>query len=202
MAPGGENRPVPCGFCYQGVGSMANFTEQAIIDTFEEMLSEMPFDRITVTALARRCGISPNTFYYHFDDIYDLLDHWLLQRREFFKKSAAAMPSRKDWMKYVLTTCRDRKELVYHLMGSLSRERIEQFFFGSAENIVLELIRKEAEGTDIPEDRIRTVSQFVCYSTLGFLLRFLWLRMRVDIDREVDSIYGLMEKSLESMLRK
>ena len=87
-------------------------------------------------------------------------------------------------------------------MGSLSRERIEQFFFGSAENIVLELIRKEAEGTDIPEDRIRTVSQFVCYSTLGFLLRFLWLRMRVDIDREVDSIYGLMEKSLESMLRK
>ena len=36
----------------------------------------MPFDKITVTALAKRCDISSNTFYYHYRDIYDLLDAW------------------------------------------------------------------------------------------------------------------------------
>ncbi len=52
---------------------MANFTQKAILATFQEMLETTPFDKITVAALTRRCGISHNTFYYHFQDIYDLL---------------------------------------------------------------------------------------------------------------------------------
>jgi len=50
---------------------MAQYTEKLIFDTFKGMLEEMPFDKITVSSLVRRCGISPNTFYYHFDDIQD-----------------------------------------------------------------------------------------------------------------------------------
>ena len=38
------------------------------------MLAEMPFYKITVSALVKRAGISPNTFYYHYEDIYDLLE--------------------------------------------------------------------------------------------------------------------------------
>ena len=56
---------------------MAQYTQKAIIETFEKMLIEMPFDKITVSALVRRCEISSNTFYYHYSDIYDLLDVWL-----------------------------------------------------------------------------------------------------------------------------
>ena len=39
------------------------------------MLAEMPFYKITVSALVKRAGISPNTFYYHYEDIYDLLEN-------------------------------------------------------------------------------------------------------------------------------
>ena len=56
---------------------MAQYTQKALIETFEKMLIEMPFDKITVSALVRRCEISSNTFYYHYSDIYDLLDVWL-----------------------------------------------------------------------------------------------------------------------------
>ena len=47
---------------------MANYTHKAILQTFEEMLTEMPFEKITVSALVTRCEISSNTFYYHFQD--------------------------------------------------------------------------------------------------------------------------------------
>ena len=56
---------------------MANYTHKAILQTFDEMLMEMPFEKITVSALVARCEISSNTFYYHFQDIYDLLDEWM-----------------------------------------------------------------------------------------------------------------------------
>ena len=45
---------------------MMQFTEKAIRQTFQDMLTEMPFDKITVTELVKRCEISPNTFYYHY----------------------------------------------------------------------------------------------------------------------------------------
>ncbi len=60
---------------------MTQFTQKAIIQTFLSMLEETPFDRITVSALVARCGISSNTFYYHFQNIYDLLNAWLEEEK-------------------------------------------------------------------------------------------------------------------------
>ncbi len=45
---------------------MAQYTKKAILQTFEEMLEKMPFDKMTVSAIVARCEISSNTFYYHF----------------------------------------------------------------------------------------------------------------------------------------
>ena len=68
---------------------MALLTQKAILSTFEEMLEEMPFDKITVSALVRRCGVSSNTFYYHYQDIYDLLDVWMSTRLGMLQSSGA-----------------------------------------------------------------------------------------------------------------
>ena len=48
-------------------------TEKAIMDTFLLLLNQNPLDKITVKDIVSACGISRNTFYYHYQDIYDLL---------------------------------------------------------------------------------------------------------------------------------
>lgn len=68
---------------------MALYTKKLIMSTFQEMLEELPFDKITVTALVKRAGISPNTFYYHYQDIYALLGAWFRERAESFIPSNA-----------------------------------------------------------------------------------------------------------------
>ena len=40
---------------------MALYTKKRIMTTFQAMLEELPFDKITVAALVKRAGISPNT---------------------------------------------------------------------------------------------------------------------------------------------
>ena len=70
---------------------MALYTKKLIMSTFQEMLEELPFDRITVAALVKRAGISPNTFYYHYQDIYALLDAWFRERAEAFIPSDAQL---------------------------------------------------------------------------------------------------------------
>lgn len=63
---------------------MALYTKKLIMTAFAEMLEELPFDKITVAALVKRAGVSPNTFYYHYEDIYALLDAWFRQVVEFY----------------------------------------------------------------------------------------------------------------------
>ena len=46
--------------------TVALYTKKLIMTTFQEMLAEMPFDKITMSALVKRAEGSPNTFYYHY----------------------------------------------------------------------------------------------------------------------------------------
>ena len=58
---------------------MPKSTKQDILHTLLEMLRDTPLDEITVKDLTERCGISRQAFYYHFSDIYAVVD-WGLQQ--------------------------------------------------------------------------------------------------------------------------
>ena len=48
-------------------------TEHRFAEALKTMMSELPLEDVSVAALARRCKVNRQTFYYHFHDIYDLL---------------------------------------------------------------------------------------------------------------------------------
>jgi len=49
-------------------------TKQHIIETFFEMMSDIGFEQIRVSSLAKRAGINRGTFYHHFLDKYEILE--------------------------------------------------------------------------------------------------------------------------------
>ena len=53
---------------------MANFTKQAIETAFLQLLNEKPLNKISVRDIVEKCGINRNSFYYHFQDIYEVLE--------------------------------------------------------------------------------------------------------------------------------
>ena len=48
-------------------------TKKAIAFAFKQLLTEKPFNHISVNEIASKCDINRQTFYYHFDNIYDLM---------------------------------------------------------------------------------------------------------------------------------
>lgn len=50
-----------------------------IAETFTQLLEKEDIDKITVTKLIGECHISRQTFYYHFQDIMDVLE-WTFRR--------------------------------------------------------------------------------------------------------------------------
>jgi len=48
--------------------------QQYIIVAFQELMSEVAFEKITVQLITKRAGVNRSTFYLHFKDKNDLLD--------------------------------------------------------------------------------------------------------------------------------
>lgn len=53
---------------------MSQTTKKALEGSLKHLLLEKPLDKITISDIAEDCGINRMTFYYHFKDIYDLVE--------------------------------------------------------------------------------------------------------------------------------
>ena len=53
---------------------MSNITKRALEASLKNLLLQKPLNKITVGDIANDCGINRMTFYYHFKDIYDLIE--------------------------------------------------------------------------------------------------------------------------------
>lgn len=176
---------------------MAQYTKKAILHTFQQMLERTPFDKITVSAIVAKCEISSNTFYYHFRDIYDLLDSWLLIKKESYLASISAESSWQEIAKALLLELKAHADLVYHLFNSLSRERLERSVFESTDDTFYRLVCRETAQAAVPEAELRAVAEYSSYAFLGFLLKFLWNGMNGNIDAGIDKIGSIFESNIQ-----
>ena len=53
---------------------MSQITKRALEQSLKNLLLQKPLTRITINDIAEDCGINRMTFYYHFKDIYDLVE--------------------------------------------------------------------------------------------------------------------------------
>ena len=56
---------------------MSQITKRALEASLKKLLLKKPLNKITINDITEDCGVNRMTFYYHFKDIYDLVD-WIL----------------------------------------------------------------------------------------------------------------------------
>ncbi len=54
----------------------SNITKRALAAALKDLMEEMPFDKITVGHICKKCEMNRKSFYYHFKDKYDLVN-WI-----------------------------------------------------------------------------------------------------------------------------
>ena len=148
-------------------------------------------------ALVKRCDISSNTFYYHYRDIYDLLDAWFhLELGRFTGEGT-------DWhtsTKAVMRECQAHPAKIYHVFNALSRDRMEQYVFSLTDDTFFRLVQQQTADSGLPQERVEEIAAFCRYAYVGFFLQFLWNRMEADIDRSVDRLGELMTAFVRSAM--
>ena len=58
--------------------SVSEQTKRELAAALKEAMAQKPLDTITISELTNACGMRRQSFYYHFEDIYDLL-RWMFE---------------------------------------------------------------------------------------------------------------------------
>lgn len=159
---------------------MQKDTKKLIYDTFIELLTNKSFDKITVRDIVETCGINRNTFYYYYCDIYDLLE-------EVFKKELNILTeSHKTGVSWitafikVANTAHSHKKIINNICSSRSYDYLENYMHRACKNILIEVVKREAEGIDLPEEDIEFIATYHLYALVGVISEWFRTGMRED----------------------
>ena len=70
---------------------MSDITKRALEASLKKMLLKKPVTKITINDITEDCGVNRATFYYHFKDIYDLVE-WMC-----IDESGKALEGKKEY---------------------------------------------------------------------------------------------------------
>lgn len=135
-------------------------TKRKLADRLKELMKKKPFEKITVSELIRDCEINRKTFYYHFEDIYDLLKWTFEEEAVAIVKNYDLMCDSREVINFVLDYCEENRYLLINACDSVGRDSFKRFFYNDFYDIGLSII-SEAERVSgkVVDDKYR---KFLC----------------------------------------
>ena len=131
---------------------MSNITKKAMAQSLKKMLLVKDLDKITITDITNDCGINRQTFYYHFKDIYDLLE-WIFANEVVEKiEKETTIETWQENFKYVLDYMLKNKKFIVKTYNSLSRKTLLDFLFKQYNTIFIEIVNDLSKNYDITKE--------------------------------------------------
>lgn len=124
---------------------MSQMTKRALVASLKELMAEKPLDKITVTDLTEHCGVNRMTFYYHFKDIYDLVEWACVEEAT---RALAGQKTYDTWQQgflQILQSLQKDKVFYINVYHSISREYIEQYLYKLTYDLITYASGKDAK---------------------------------------------------------
>lgn len=183
---------------------MPKSTKDEIMTALGGLLRAKRLDDITVTELVERCGISRQAFYYHFSDLYGVVDYGI---RRFLEQLEA--PSPDQWrtaLEKTLTLLRENRTVVLNVYRAYERSYVEHNLRQWSAPLVETRVRMAARRYSVTEDQIGFMSEVLTQALASIVLSWVERGMPSSvIDRKDDFdilVGGCLEYTMERLAQK
>ena len=163
---------------------MPNATKAALEESLKRLLLKKPLDKITITDITTDCGISRMAFYYHFKDIYDLVEWSCVEDGTKALQGKKTYDSWTEGLTQIFEAVLENKPFIMNAYRCISREQIENFLFQLTSDLIMGVVKEQeqAANTTIPDKDKRFIADFYKYSFVGIMLDWIKQGMKEDYE--------------------
>lgn len=181
---------------------MINATKEALAETLKELLLHKTLDKITVKDVVENCGVNRQTFYYHFQDIYDLLSWLFVQEAEKTLKENRTHDTWKTGLLQGLYYIREHKKLIVNAYHSVARENLERYLYNITYDLMMFVIEEEAMDMDVSKKDKKFIADFYKYAFVGLVLEWIRNGMKEEPKDIVSQLGRLLDGNFKKDLSK
>ena len=94
---------------------MANATKRVLAAALKERLARQRLDEITIQSLVDDAQVSRKTFYYHFQDVYALLEWLFLEEGKRVQEGNVGATTRQIGMRRIFADGQENKTVIHNV---------------------------------------------------------------------------------------
>jgi AcrR family transcriptional regulator len=179
---------------------MSDLTKRALAEALKTRLSKTTLKNITIKDLTDDCGLNRQTFYYHFSDIYELME-WIFVDEanrildlDYIDDDIGAI------FEKIFNYVQDNEKLILHAYRFTDKSLLNNFLKSWVRPIVTHIITKKSEGKNISEEDRDFVIDVCVTVLLGITFQWLDNGMEDNLSGKADKLMTLLDGNIEMVL--
>lgn len=144
--------------------------KRLIASKFAEMTQFKPIDKITVKDLVEQCGISRQAFYYHFQDILEVME-WSIRQviESALQKSMHAQTAEESIQAFIQVSMEYENFIIKLLSSDQHHLLLEQIFVDAMRSSIRQMLCSRKPDYSISHQDLEIAVNFCAYGVAGVL---------------------------------
>lgn len=181
---------------------MSQVTKRALEQSLKNLLLKKPLTKITVGDITDDCGINRMTFYYHFKDIYDLVEWSCLEDAKRALDEKKTYDTWQQGLLQIFKAVQENKPFILNVYRCVHREQVEKYLQPLVDQLLLNVINEEAAGITVRDEDKQFIAQVYSYMFIGLMLDWIKDNMRENPKQIVEKLSKLIKGSVSVALSR
>ena len=181
---------------------MSQVTKRALEQSLKNLLLKKPLTKITIGDIAEDCGINRMTFYYHFKDIYDLVEWACIESAT---RALAGQKTYDTWQQgflQIFEAVRDNKPFIMNVYHCVHREQVEKYLKPLTDGLIMGVIDEQSKGITVRDEDKEFIARIYSYVFIGIMLDWIKDDMKEDPRLIIDKLALLIKDSVSVALNR
>lgn len=179
---------------------MSQVTKHALEQSLKNLLLKKPLNKITINDITNDCGINRMTFYYHFKDIYDLVEWSCIEDA---RKALEEKKTHDTWQQgflQIFNVVRENKPFIMNVYHCVHREQVEKYLTPLTDNLIMGVVEEESVGIIVRQEDKEFIAKVYSYVFVGLMLDWIKDGMKENPEDIVEKLALVIQNSLSDAL--
>ena len=182
--------------------SESQITKKAIAMSIKELMKTIPLAKISIHEIADNCGINRQTFYYHFNDKFDLVN-WI-----YYTESIENVADCKDYahwthgMYKTLVYFMNNKSFYTNALNIPGQNTFDGYFYKETYDLIMGVVNDISLGLKVTDTDKKFIADFYANAFVGITVQWIRNGMKEAPETMVGKLNAVVEGSMLGALTR
>lgn len=170
-------------------------TKQALANGLKTVMQQKSFDKITISDITKSCGLNRQTFYYHFQDKFELLNWIFYNEVIVILTDGLSFDNWQDNLYHMLHVMENDKSFYQNAIKQSFQDEFNEYLVSISTALFCNIIDDLTKEEQMNEEDKKFIAEFYSYGVVGLIIEWAKSGMKKTALQIITQITTLVNDS-------